>query len=469
MVLAAALVSWAPSAAAAAPTPTPEPTGVAPSPEAKKGTPVCTISDKNANELSGLVAAKGFLYGVNDSTTNAAMKKVFKFNPATCATVGTPMSYPTSPLDPEDLAIDPNGEVWVADIGDNGLTRPTIALWKIVNDKIEAGPYRMVYPDGKKHDAEALFFDPQGNPIIITKAVTEPTTQIFTTASPLDKTNTAGVQLKLLGELTLPKTTTPLNYVSGRGMVTGAAISPDRTKVVLRTYSDAFEWTIQGGDIAGTITKSPPRITALPNEPWGEAITYDAEGKNFLTVSDVGQLGESHPKPEILSYVPNTEVYKAPGTDTPGKVAAPAKKAWWSSLVSSTKRLYMLIGAVGVFGLLLVLFGVIGISRARRRRREAEEAEEEERTRMMHYPPQGYYDQGYGQQYPGYGYPPQQPGYGYPQQQPPQQQPQPGYGYPDPGYGQQQQPGYGYPPQQPYPEQYPPQGYPDQGYGQGYR
>jgi hypothetical protein len=468
-LVAAALVSWAPAAAHAAPSPTPAPTGVAASAEPKKGTSVCTITDKNAIQLSGLVAANGYLYGVNDSTTVALQKKVFKFNPSTCAVVGTPLGYPTGPLDPEDLAIDPNGEIWIGDIGDNELVRPTIALWKIVNDKID-GPYRMAYPDGKKHDAEALLFDQQGNPIIITKTVKETTTQVFTTTTPLDKTSKEGVPLKAVGEITLPKTTTPFNYAPGRSMVTGAATSPDRSNVVLRTYSDAFEFPVAGGDVVAAITKGTPKITPLPNEPWGEAITYTPDGKNFLTVSDVEALGENRPKPEILSYVPNTETYKAPGTGSTATVPTPAKKAWWSSLISSEKRLYMLIGAVGVFGLILVLFGVLGIARSRRRRRrEEEEAEElEEHTRMMQYPQQGYYDQGYGQPQPGYGYPPQ-PAYGYPPQQ---GYPDQAY-YPDQGYGQQQpqpQPGYGYPPQQPYPEQYPPQGYPDQGYGQqGYR
>lgn len=466
-MLAAALVSWAPAAAAAAsaPSPTPSPTGVQAPAEPQKGTTVCTISDKNAIELSGLVAAKGFLYGVNDGTTNAALKKVFKFNPSTCATVGTAISYPVNkpPLDPEDLAIGPDGTIWIADIGDNELTRKTVALWKIVNDKIE-GPYRMAYPDGKAHDAEALVIDGQGNPVIITKAVKEPTTQIFTLGDqPLDAASTTGVPLKLAGELTLPKTNTdnPMKVV-GRTLVTGAAISPDRTKVVVRTYADAFEYPVSNGDIAGAF-KGTPKVTPLPLEPWGEAITYSEDGTKFLTVSDTGALSEDQRKSPLLSYVPSTEVYKAPGTGDTGKIPAPAEKPWWSSLVSSTKRLYLLIGSVGCFGLLLVLFGVLGIARSRKRRREAEEEEEEERTRRMHYPPHGYYDQGYGQQqYPGYGYPQQQPGYGYPQQQP-------GYGYPDQGYGQQQQPppGYGYPPQQPYPEQYPPQGYPDQGYGQG--
>jgi hypothetical protein len=246
-------------------------------------------------------------------------------------------------------------------------------------------------------------------------------------------------------------------------MVTGAAISPDRTKVVLRTYSDAFEWTIQGGDIAGTITKSPPRITALPNEPWGEAITYDAEGKNFLTVSDVGQLGESHPKPEILSYVPNTEVYKAPGTDTPGKVAAPAKKGvvvlarlQHQAALHAHRRGRVVRAPAGALRRDRDLARAKATARGRGGRRGRADAHDALSAAGV------LTTRAIGQQYPGYGYPPQQPGYGYPQQQPPQHNHNRATAIPTRAMASSNSPAMATPPQQPYPEQYPPQGYPDQ-------
>jgi hypothetical protein len=284
-------------------------------------------------------------------------------------------------------------------------------------------------------------------------------------------------------------------------VVTGAAMSPDKTKAVLRTYADAFEWTVTNGDIIAALTQGKPRITPLPQEPLGEAITYSGDGTKFLTVSETERFAEEEKKkPVVLSYAPSTQTQTSPAAQAPA--GQTAEKAWWSSLVSSTDRLYMVIGSVGVVGLLLVLLGVFGIMRSRKKAREGDEDDEElgDETRLIRnvhpnqgYPPQqDYYDQGYGPQ-PNYGY--QQPGYGYPNQQgyPPNQPgypnqqgypdqgyqpepgypPQPGYGQPpnyggQPGYGQPhgQQPNYGYGQQQPpYQEPYPPQ-YPDQGYGQ---
>ena len=69
-------------------------------------------------------------------------------------------------------------------------------------------------------------------------------------------------------------------------MVTGAAISPDRTRVALRTYTAAYEWDVPDGDVVKAITTGTPRLTPLPDEPQGEAIAYTVDGPRFLTLSD---------------------------------------------------------------------------------------------------------------------------------------------------------------------------------------
>jgi len=484
VALVGALLGWAPAVATAAPTPTPNPSNGATN--AKKGTTVCVISDRNALEISGIALSNGTLYAVNDQTSSDARRKVFKFNPSTCALVGTPIGYPARPLDPEDIAADAQGNLWIADIGDNNSQRPTVALWKLAGDKI-TGPYRLSYPDGKKYDAEAMVMSADGLPIIITKL---PEPFVFVPSGPLVDNSTNGVPLKQAGKVTLPKTNTENPFSApGRLTVTSAAVSPDRSKVVLRTYADAFEWAVPDGDIVKAITTGKPKITPLPQEPWGEAITYSPDGK-FLTLSDVEQFeNTTKQKPELLSYTPNAE---DPNPPTPAAAVQPpptSDKAWWSELISSTTRLYMVIGSVGVFGLLLVLLGILGIRRARKRRQRDEEADE----RHDGYQQDGYYDQGYGYQDPAYGYPDQHPGgnpgsnvygppqpqgnvygssqgggnvygspqqYGYPDQpyygpEQPQYGQQPGYGYPDQGGGYPPNQGGGYPPNQ---------GYPDQGY-----
>src|SRR5204863_4033389 len=85
------------------------------------------------------------------------------------------VSYPASnpARDPEDLAVDSTGTLWVADTGDNfdkpeNQRRDTIALWKVPGGGGAPVLYRMAYPDGK-HDAEALLFSAGDVPTVITK------------------------------------------------------------------------------------------------------------------------------------------------------------------------------------------------------------------------------------------------------------------------------------------------------------
>src|SRR5262249_6753932 len=135
--------------------------------------------------------------------------------------------------------------------------------------------YRLTYPGANEHhDAEALLLDGDDNPIIITKDGT--TANIFTPTKALVPDSQTGVPLKKVGFFKLSKTDTeggPLPAGIGEA-ITGAAKSPDGKKVVLRSYTDAFEFTVgDDGDIVKAITSTDPVITRLPNEPQGEGIS----------------------------------------------------------------------------------------------------------------------------------------------------------------------------------------------------
>jgi len=68
--------------------------------------------------------------------------------------------------------------------------------------------------------------------------------------------------------------------------------------VVVRTASDAYEFAVgSDGDIVKAITQGTPVITPLPGEENGQAISYSADGTQFLTLSSVA-------KPVLRSYKP---------------------------------------------------------------------------------------------------------------------------------------------------------------------
>lgn len=250
---------------------------VAPGPER-----VCAIGDGRLAELSGLAATADGYVTVNDGADDPAARRIF-FLGADCR-VARAVAFPSEPRDTEDLALAPDGTVWVGDIGDNGGARETIGLWRL--DPGADGPVlrRHSYPDGAR-DAEALLVGGDGTPIIVSK---DPIRAGVYVAD--------GEVLRKAGTFRIPDTSTgnPFGF-AGRLVITGGAVSPDGTRVVLRTYADAFEFAVTGGDVVKAITEGEAERIPLPDEPQGESITYSPDGRSLLTVSE----GED---PVILRY-----------------------------------------------------------------------------------------------------------------------------------------------------------------------
>ncbi|WP_327005705.1 esterase-like activity of phytase family protein [Dactylosporangium sp. NBC_01737] len=351
--------------AAAAPSPS---ANTAQPPAAGAGQTVCTPDSSKINEISGLVATATGYVAVNDSASPNNKARIYTLD-AGCKVVGTPVNYEPTARDPEDLALDKNGTLWIADIGDNteasggsAAPRSTVAVWNLPQGAKAPVINRLAYPDGKKRDAEAMLLNGNGTPIIITK---DPVGEVWIPEGPLQPNTTKGVKLKQMGTFTPQETKTanPLAFLGWKA-ITGAASSPDGTRVVIRTYSDAYEFDVQGGDVIKAITTGKPRITPLPNEARGEAITYSTDGKQYITASDV----PSDVKAPILKYTPQNV--------TPGKGAGavlptpkPDDRSFLEDL--TLQDITYMVAAIGVLGLLLVVAGIIGIRRSRAGRRAA--------------------------------------------------------------------------------------------------
>ncbi len=145
----------------------------------------------------------------------------------------------------EDLAQDPYGNLYIADIGNNNNKRKDLTIYKISNpekekgDKIEAEEIKFYYPEQKEfppkksnlnYDAEALFFW-NDYLYIITKNRSEPFSGKALIYKVPSKKGTYKAQL--VGNFT-PCTTDHLCQI------TSAAISPDGKKIVLLGYG--FLW-----------------------------------------------------------------------------------------------------------------------------------------------------------------------------------------------------------------------------------
>ncbi|WP_344132737.1 hypothetical protein [Luedemannella flava] len=520
IVLAAGL-ALGPVTAAAAAAPTPDPsassdTGGADAliiGEPVAGKKVCTISGTGLKAITGLVAIESGFAAITDGfRSNLGLA----FLDEKCKVTDT-FTNSAGRRSPQDLALGKDGKtIWVADFGD-AKNRPSIAVWKVpANHTSAATIYRMTFPDDP-HPAQALLLDGDDTPIVLTND--GGATELYKPTKKLVGNDTTGVPMEKVGEFKPAKTDTENDMSVLANQVTGAARSPDGSKVVIRTYADAYEFDVADGDVVKAVTTGKPRITRLPNETSGESITYSADGALFYTTSKLE--ADASDSPKILSYKPHVPPAPEPSGDGGGGgLQSPgAELSWFDRLGPSD--LTRIAAAVGAVGLALAIAGIVGIRRARRRRREEEEDEYDDyddgydeapaprrgggeygappQPRDARYAGDGYddfdpyaapagmaaagqrggtyggaagYDQGYEQGYAQQGYDQgyAQQGYdqGYAQQGYDQGYAQQGY---DQGYAQQGYDQSGYGAQQGYEQGYGQQGYDQygqQGYEQGY-
>jgi hypothetical protein len=312
----------------------------------------CIVNDERVSELSGLVVTPASYIAINDSNWDPSAIRIFYLN-SKCKLTKS-IGYPTAARDPEDLALAKDGTLWVADIGDNynaSVRRKTIALWKLPPGAKSPVIYRVAYPDGP-HDAETLLLAADGTPIIVTK---EPIgrSEIFVPSGPLVAKSADGVPLKRVGSVRLPESQTP-NFLDsiGRRLVTGGAVSPDGTHVVLRTYADAFEWDVVDGDIVKALTDGEPRATPLPEEQHGEAIAYTSDGSAFVTACD-----EPTGPTTLRRYAPAAR--PSPSSPSASQSASQAAELLPGDSDDPGNRLMF---AAGITGLVLVVLGVVGVA-----------------------------------------------------------------------------------------------------------
>ncbi len=195
-------------------------------------------------------------------------------------------------LDWEDIAVGPpatssGGEtVYLADIGDNRRSRPSITVYRVAEPAVEftstpatehvtADALTFTYPDGP-HDAEALMVDPRsGDLIIVTKDWTlTGHSQVFRAPAGLAAGSTTALQEA--ATLELPVGT----------LVTGADVSADGSAVALRSYSGISLYRRAEGTDVWSAFAEPPCAGPAPIEKQGEAIAFAADGAAYATVSE---------------------------------------------------------------------------------------------------------------------------------------------------------------------------------------
>ena len=227
----------------------------------------CTVDDPRIDEQSGLAVSAthaGTAYVINDSGSEP---EVYALDLETCDVVGVTQIEDVPWRDPEALALDGDGTLWIADTGDNNAVRDDAMLDSLpepgrADGQVTPGVHPVAFATGRE-DVEALLVDPTSSATwVVTKGWLGGEVLALPDDLPTDAVSTAtstGVEVPLL--------------------VTDAAMTPDGRYAVVRTYLDATLYDVRADFAAvGSIS--------LPTQPQGETIAVEPDGTSVLVGSE---------------------------------------------------------------------------------------------------------------------------------------------------------------------------------------
>jgi hypothetical protein len=247
------------------------------------------------NEVSGLAASHahpGVLWLHEDSGAGPVFWAISNTAEvlARVAVTGTGVSA----VDWEDMALGPctagsaSDCIYIGDIGDNGMSRATYAVYRIPEPDVNVGdayrefsvtatkfPYQ--YPGGTSYNSETLMVHPTtATPYVVEKhgPSTGPS-RVFKFPMPLNSGSVA----------TLTEIDT-VSFPEGSIKTTAGDIHPSGTRVLIRTYDRLWEYRLPSGAAFDTIFNDAPQLVPVAGEPQGEAVTYRASGDGYFTQSE---------------------------------------------------------------------------------------------------------------------------------------------------------------------------------------
>ena len=252
-----------------------------------------TFQDPRISESSGLASSStaGIVFTHNDSGDDARF-----FAVDDQGRTRTVYALPgVQARDWEDMARGPDEDgrssLWLGDIGDNNAKRDLGLLVHRVREPEptrrervtteEPTSFRLRYPDGPG-DAEALLVHPRtGRLYVVTKPLAGPA-KVYAAPAALDAEGPNA--LELVASVDLEPTGTPGGPGIGslaQLLVTSGDIAPDGRHLALRTYTDVYEWPLQGDDVAAAL-RGTPTVTPLPETRQGEGLAYSTDGDALL-------------------------------------------------------------------------------------------------------------------------------------------------------------------------------------------
>lgn len=247
------------------------------------------IKNSRITESSGIAASpcQTDVYWTHNDAGSAAF--IYAFN-SKGDDLGTWTVPGVTSKDWEDIASykDASGQcyLYIGEIGNNDEGREAHAVFRVREPAIAgaaksprataaAEAARFIYPD-EGQNAEAMMVHPQtGDIYIATKRVKGPS-RIYKIKANF---GSEPVTAEKVGEISVPSVP--------NGLLTGGAISPDATRVILCDYTAGYELKLpQPNASFDEIWKQRPVPVNLGDRKQGEAVTYAPDGRSILATSE---------------------------------------------------------------------------------------------------------------------------------------------------------------------------------------
>ena len=255
---------------------------------------VGTIQTDEVKESSGLAASlcqQNVLWTHNDAGRDSF---IYGLNPEG-RHLGTWKIPNAQNTDWEDIAAYKEGGkcfLYIGDIGDNDESRSDVTVYRIPEPAVSpqaansstkaplqtesAEAFRFTYADSK-HNAETLLVHPQtGDIYIVTKEKKGPAS-VYKARPVFGSADVA--KAEKISDIAVPG--------DPEGRLTGGAISPDGTRVILCDLKNGYEFKLPAGAAdADAFWQQKPSIVNLGDRPQGEAVSYTADGTAIYASSE---------------------------------------------------------------------------------------------------------------------------------------------------------------------------------------
>ncbi|MBL9132578.1 MAG: hypothetical protein JNG86_15340 [Verrucomicrobiaceae bacterium] len=270
-------------------------TGVTPS----RSERIATLQDTRINESSGLARSlrdPETFWTINDSGGEPCVFAI-DIHGHTRAKVRLPNAVN---FDWEDLCggLDEKNKpvLYIGDIGDNFRVRQTVQIYRIPEPELvpdgarapeiaSVAPvvWHVSYPDGP-HNAEGLLVHPVTRRIHILTKSDDGKSALY--AFPLQFEADKPVVLEKIVAVTFTGHERVGKRVIDDRMCTGAAFSPDGSRLVASTYSSLYEWSLPKDlPMAEAMAKEPARLVPDLLRQL-EAVCYGADSKTLWITSE---------------------------------------------------------------------------------------------------------------------------------------------------------------------------------------